>query len=164
LRIFAVGPTGNLTLRQVTIIGALPLHGPQSSGISDNAVYVNGGTATITESSISRIPGYSVLTENQGEFRFIQSRISNSGIVGIATNDESRATISGSIVTGLPGFLIRGYGTSSGVSGNASLTNTVVVGNETGVAGSVSLLNSTITGNLTGVSVSFGGSAQLSKV
>jgi hypothetical protein len=130
---------------------------------SDSAVYVNGGTATITNSSISRIPGYGVFAENQGELRIIQSRISNSGIVGIATNDGSRATISGSIVTGLPGLLIRGYGTCSSVSGNASLTNIVVAGNEAGVAGSASLLNSTVTVNLAAVSVSFGGSAQLSK-
>jgi hypothetical protein len=91
---------GHLFYTESKIIGALPRKGRLNTSFGDSPAYVAGGQATISNNSISFIPGYSVLTEDGGYVRVIKSKISNSGTSSVLSLSENTATVLDSIVVG----------------------------------------------------------------
>jgi hypothetical protein len=119
-RIFAVGTTGDLTLRRMTVSGG---RAPESGG---GGVYIYGGSVSLTNSTVSNnIAGCGVFAD---VLTVIDSTISGNGGcglgAGLGSNPSASLTVNRSTISGNAG---RGVNCDECYEGN--LTNTTVTGN-----------------------------------
>ena len=180
-RIFYVGPTGNLTLNNLTLQnGCADFGGTGAGGALFNRGTLSLFQATITNNQAAFSAG---AIQNDGTLNLTQSTISNNnvpfgggnggaggGIVNRGTMTVLQSTINGNSTTGAGG------GVDTGGSATATFANTTVSGNmSVGTGGGMffsaaplaTVVNSTVTNNSSdglgggGIWVNYGGTVAL---